>query len=416
LYRLELADRPAGRLEWKTAISPRALLPSSALLPDYSSRATAEPFTKLYKAALLVNGFNLSADEVSYWQSHADDFDGFDSNAVTLGHWKQLQAYCDLRNNLPRTDTTLIDLFKWASEPGDATKLCGKIAAVTPWKKDDINKLIAAEHFDLTQPKAFRNEIALVTLRHAMIVASKIGVDIDQLFAWAIHGSKFWICHQITEDIRNAIRARFDQDDWEQVVKPLNDRLREHQKQALISYLLVQPALIDWGVVDTDSLFEFFLIDMQMNACMETSRIKQAISSVQLFIQRCLLGLEERKVNGQDVGVPNTALDRDRWEWMQRDRIWKANRKVVLYPENWIVAELRDDKSPFYKELESELLQKDINTQTVQDALKSYVIKVDEVANMKVVGLFLDEPGQRLHIFARTRNAPLLLLLPLLPN
>jgi hypothetical protein len=32
-----------------------------------------------------------------------------------------------------------------------------------------------------------------------------------------------------------------------------------------------------------------------MDACMETSRIKQAISSVQLFIQRCLLGLEEKQ-------------------------------------------------------------------------------------------------------------------------
>jgi hypothetical protein len=93
-----------------------------------------------------------------------------------------------------------------------------------------------------------------------------------------------------------------------------------------------------------------------------------------------------------------------------------------LYPENWIKSELRDDKSAFYKELESELLQKDINTQTVEDALKSYLFKVDEVANLMVVGLFLeqgtDKDGNpavdgvgkpsyiKLNIFARTRNAP----------
>jgi hypothetical protein len=82
----------------------------------------------------------------------------------------------------------------------------------------------------------------------------------------------------------------------------------------------------------------------QLDACMETSRIKQAISSVQLFIQRCLLGLEEKQLNGTEVGVPNDALDRDRWDWMQRYRVWEANRKVFLYPENWIVPELRDDK------------------------------------------------------------------------
>jgi hypothetical protein len=307
---------------------------------------------------------------------------------------------------LPRTDARLIDLFQWASHPDDPTKLSDKIAAVTPWKKGNIEKLIAPEHFDLNRPEAFRNELNLVKMRQATILADKIAVDIDRLFDWAKPGSKFWVCHQIAEEIRKATRARFDEDVWGQVVKPLNDQLREHQKQALVAYPLVQQDLIDWGVVDADSLLEFFLIDVQMDACMETSRIKQAISSVQLFIQRCLLGLEEKQINGTEVGVPNNAVDRARWYWMQRYRVWEANRKVFLYPENWIVSELRDDKSPFYKELESELLQKDINTQTVQDALKSYLFKVDEVANLKVVGLFLDEVGRRLHVFARTRNTP----------
>ena len=122
--------------------------------------------------------------------------------------------------------------------------------------------------------------------------------------------------------------------------------MREHQKQALIAYLLVQPDLIDWGVVDADSLFEFFLIDVQMDACMETSRIKQAISSVQLFIQRCLLGLEERQIGGVEVGVRNDDIDRDRWDWMQRYRLWEANRKVFLYPENWIMSELARRQEP----------------------------------------------------------------------
>src|SRR5262249_51787579 len=311
------------------------------------------------------------------------DFGGFDFNVVTLQHWQRLQAYTDLRNNLPKYDVTLLDLFRWSSQKTDPKNLSvsAQISAVTGWKTGNIDKLITPEHFDLNRREDFTNEINLVKLRNATIVADKIGVAIDSLFEWAKPGSKYWDCYQIAEDIRKAIRARFTEEDWEQVVKPLNDQLREHQKLALIAYLLVQPDLIRWGIIDADSLFEFFLIDVQMDACMETSRIKQAISSVQLFIQRCLLGEEER------YGVPNSALDRDRWNWMQRYRVWEANRKVFCYPENWIDPQLRDDKSPFYKELESELLQKDINTQTVQDALKSYLFKVDEVANLKVVGL-----------------------------
>src|SRR4029077_10664638 len=68
--------------------------------------------------------------------------------------------------------------------------------------------------------------------------------------------------------------------------------------------------------------------------------------------------------------------------------------------------ELRNDKSPFYKELESELMQKDINSQTIEDALNNYLFKVDEVANLHVVGLFYEEINRKVHIFARTQNAP----------
>lgn len=409
LYSLEVKGQLATDLQWKTSSSPKTLIPASALLPDYSSSGTKEVFVKLYKAALVVNGFTMTVDEVSYWQGHAVDFDGFDFDAtLTLQHFRRLHAYTNLRDKLPKTETSLLDLFQWASKPDATTTLSKKIAAATQWEPSDIVKLIAPEHFDLDHPEAFSNEINLLKLQKALQVADAIGTDIDRLFAWANPVSKFSVCHHIAEGIRANLRARYDQEDWEQVVKPLNDQLREDQKQALIGYLLVQPDLIEWGVVDADSLFEFFLIDVQMDACMETSRIKQAISTVQLFVQRCLLGLEAKN------GVSSEALDRDRWDWMQRYRVWEANRKVFLYPENWIKSELRDDKSPFYKELESELLQKDINTQTVEDALKSYLFKVDEVANLKVVGLFLEqETGKdgkqidaKLHIFSRTRNAP----------
>lgn len=43
---------------------------------------------------------------------------------------------------------------------------------------------------------------------------------------------------------------------------------------------------------DSNDLYAHFLIDPEMSACMVTSRIKQAISSVQLYIQRIFLGLE----------------------------------------------------------------------------------------------------------------------------
>src|SRR5699024_3674984 len=102
---------------------------------------------------------------------------------------------------------------------------------------------------------------------------------------------------------------------------------------------------------DANSLFKYFLIDVEMDSCQLTSRIKQALSSVQLFVQRCFLNLENRfvQVTGdekKDVSSPNAW---SQWRWMKNYRVWEANRKIFLYPENWLEPELRDDKSPFFK-------------------------------------------------------------------
>ena len=53
---------------------------------------------------------------------------------------------------------------------------------------------------------------------------------------------------------------------------------------------------------------------------------------------------------------------------MKRYRVWEANRKVFLWPENWLEPELRDDQSPFFKEAMSELLQSDITDDTAATA------------------------------------------------
>lgn len=388
-------------LGWKTPITVATAISASVLFPDDSTQTVQDAYMKVQKAAIFITGFSLKADEVSYLQQHGADFDGLDFNALTLVHWKHLDGYTRLRNSLPATNLDLPGFFLWVNQatPADAAQLSAQIAALTLWDASDIDKLIAPNHFNLGLSD-FKNEKKLLKLQQALYVAGQISMDINLLFDWAEPSSKFWPCQAIAQSIRITTKARYTETDWEQVAAPLNDQLRADQRDALIAYLLVQPKLIQWGVEDADSLFEFFLIDVQMDPCMQTSRIKQAINSVQLFVQRCFLGLEEA------YGVTHDVLDRDRWEWMQREVLWVANRKVFLYPENWIDESLRDDKSPFFVELESDLLQKDITSDNVETALKNYLYKLDEVSNMSVVGLYVDTAGGRVYIFSRTRNAP----------
>jgi uncharacterized repeat protein (TIGR02543 family) len=49
-------------------------------------------------------------------------------------------------------------------------------------------------------------------------------------------------------------------------------------------------------------------------------------------------------VNPMGGGI-TTNIDKDLWEWVKNYRVWEANRKVFLYPENWLEPELRRDRS-----------------------------------------------------------------------
>ena len=55
-------------------------------------------------------------------------------------------------------------------------------------------------------------------------------------------------------------------------------------------------------------------------------------------------------------------------------RVWVAGRRIILYPLNWLNPELRDDKSPLFKELEDELLDTD-PTRTRNKPVKKNVYK-----------------------------------------
>jgi hypothetical protein len=45
-------------------------------------------------------------------------------------------------------------------------------------------------------------------------------------------------------------------------------------------------------------------------------------------------------------GIDLASIRSDRWEWMKRYRIWDADRKIFLYPENWLEPEPRDAPPP----------------------------------------------------------------------
>ena len=132
--------------------------------------------------------------------------------------------------------------------------------------------------------------------------------------------------------------------------------------------------------------YAHFLIDAEAGGCARTSRLVAAISSLQLFVQRVLIGLEPAQFGGNVLAQEA----RSQWYWRKNYRVWEANRKVFLFPENFIEPDLRDDKTPLFRTLEEELLQRRVTNAEAEEGFAKYLSGYAEVAGLQVVGAFHD--------------------------
>ncbi|MDJ0681395.1 MAG: neuraminidase-like domain-containing protein [Xenococcus sp. (in: cyanobacteria)] len=174
-------------------------------------------------------------------------------------------------------------------------------------------------------------------------------------------------------------------------VELLHDEIRDElnllKRDALLPYAIHQ----DQEVNNARELYQKLLIDVEMGSEVSISRVKEAIAAVQLFMHRYFINLEPAELKPDQVKRRQDLLKR--WEWMKNYRVWEANRKVFLYPENYIRAELRDTKTPEFKALEQELLQGELNDVNVTQAFNWFIDQYTELSQLKVAGGYVyDNP------------------------
>lgn len=450
LYDIELEyystlNAAVAQLSWSSPSTPKALIPRSSLLP-------ASPFATLfllYRIALLVNTFSLKVDEIAYLSAHSADFAGVDPNDSTnavpfdlsllpvdrsnptetdkkavafFNQWQRLNDLLGLRNRLPSSNASLFDVFRAAAASSNPAKLSTNIAnavlAATGWNANEFATLIGNQVDSMTgttigfnladadfKNEMGRNGIGLVWLSECLALSARLGVSTRQLFGWANNAPDA----MQARDIKNTVKAKYDDAAWVMVGKPLNDKLREKSKVALISYILTMQPIVQRSITNSNELYEYFLIDVDMSACMLTSRIVQANAAIQLFVQRCLMNLENSNADKR-FNISPDAIDAMQWEWRKNYRVWEANREVFLYPENWAEPSLRDNKTSFFIELERELQQKEITSESAEEAYRNYLEKLEEVSRLEIAGLFCevdtDTKKDVLHVFGRSFSSP----------
>ncbi len=423
-YRFTLALRQLNGGEASLLVQgetlPKAVVTDTSQLKLYplSAMAGAERATLLLSKALqLVQSLGLNEREIRYLLTHAAAFSNLSLSqlptqpsgdmpadraaaAERFAGFLRLAAYTRLKNDLAGGTDDLIDIFE-ANETTDADKLKNKVYPLIAKlsRRDGAIIKASAEALFVVAP-VFNSEKPLQRLWEALQVIERFGVSVTSLLKWTPIVSATATPEQrfeIARDLKEVIKARFEPQKWQGVAQSIFDKLRQRQRDALVSYIMHQR-----GFARMEQLYEYFLIDPGMEPVVQTTRVRLAIASLQLFIQRCLLNLEPQ--------VSPSLINAKQWEWMKRYRVWEANRKIFLFPENWLEPEFRDDKTHLFSELEGALLQGDVSSDLVEDAFLNYLKKLDELARLDIIAMHRDDHSihapPTLHVIGRTYSQP----------
>lgn len=197
-----------------------------------------------------------------------------------------------------------------------------------------------------------------------------------------------------------AVRAQASQSK----LTTLTEQLAEHRRDALLRYYLhnVVPADLKQKIKTPDDLYEYMLIDAQVSARVTTSRIAEAISSVQLYLHRCREGI--------DPDVDPVALAAEMkpggyfsfWDaYNKRYGTWAGLQRLLRYPASYVDPTLRYVKTTLFHTLEDALNQGRLTERRAEDAFIAYVDAIRDVLDIE----YIDG-----HQIGKESDAPILFL------
>ncbi len=229
--------------------------------------------------------------------------------------------------------------------------------------------------------------------------------------------------------IVGALRAQQPEGEWLEALTTIYDPVREHLRDALLAWLTTHsrtlvpelhdpPPTTQPPFESAEALSDALFTDVQISSrsiCLQTSRIQFAYAAVQRYIDAMRMGFEE----GPQISEEQDRFERE-WSWRRTYRLWEANRRVFVHPENWLEPDLRPEKTELFQQFEDDLMSGPLTSQSAEKALVGYVAKLAVIARPEIIAIveqpeapdrhlpygFRDPDLAGTHVFARTRTQP----------
>jgi hypothetical protein len=339
-----------------------------------------EAFLKtLDQWSLIVANIPLTKTETEAVINESAHFNIADVNKLTLDNVRSLATFKSLVKSLGIQDDSLIAYFK-LNKDSQRDKI-DALAALTGWKSDQIATLIGLFWPNGVNTSADYDTVAgLLRLKNVFDLGTLLGSDVNFLIRLSSlshlpinGGANNWDTYNdIASATLQVVNAKYKDTEFTRVYKSITDELNTRKRDSLLGYAIW--LIKDPSIEQPSDLYQYLLIDVETSSSTTTSKIAQGIASVQLYMQRCRMMLEP--------GVNIIKVPEIWWSWISEYRVWEVNRKIFLYPENYIEPSLRKSATPIFKELANALLQTNVTKETVVAPYQEYFKQVSVLGSL----------------------------------
>lgn len=325
---------------------------------------------KLLHNITIFTTLKLSAEDISNIIKYGNAY-GIQAE-WSLSQIKTLINYNTLKDTFSSDSVT--QYIDWLNGKNyNENKVVEKIVQLTGWNKDTLEDIKKVEALKPCFTKVPNPIDSLMKIKSFMDLVTKSGINSKVLLS--------------LKDLYN-LKVDSDDNKWKKYTdtaenlelsakSETKDKAEKYlagrKRDILASYMIYKLKLRNMR-----DLYSHLLIDVEMSDCSVISPLKAALNSVQLYIHRSIMKLE------QGVKV-KPGLNEEKWKWLSSYREWEVSNKIKLYPENYLNPTLRRITTPGYKTLQNTLMQGNITEEAVSNAYMDYFEDFEEVTSLKIV-------------------------------
>lgn len=189
-----------------------------------------------------------------------------------------------------------------------------------------------------------------------------------------------------------------------------NHNLKGARRDALVSHYLATHDFSSLpegrSVATADDLYEYLLLDTKISDSVRTSRLAEAISSLQLYIHRGLEGYEGDLANDATQYLAKESF-LDNWaRYNKRYSTWAGKEKLRFYAGNYVEPSLRVKKTELFKTLEASLEAGKLSHNQIYNNIVKYIHDYQERADLEYISTVANEDTKEIYYIGRYNSYP----------